>query len=312
MSGTGDHNHMKQTLRGGKKVYYFLPLLLLSPLFAAAAVNHTRSLTQSPVPASRIVVTISASDYDQDINCGGLTFWGVQAIARETGNRFFGNPRFVSSTILSQTFTIDVLAGDYEEVTFICSDNGENEAFQFGSIEHDVEIATDPNPSATPVHAEEAATSTPGIIPSIIKGVLDFFGIGPETETSTAVPPETPPAEMPLETSISEPSAPATDPTVESPASARDQEPATTNETVPQETEAAVLGDTQPLEESIAPPESGQAPVEPIPVEADEAHNSVAAALFSLGSNRMLNAIFVAIGALMFLVFMVYRGKLGI
>jgi len=116
---------------------YFTPLLLLLPGIIFAKANYARSFANPPVPSS-MVVDISVDDYDQDINCGGLGFWGIQAIEHETGNRFFGNPRFVSSKVVSQTFTIDLPVGDYEEMTFICSDNGEDEAFQLGSIENDL------------------------------------------------------------------------------------------------------------------------------------------------------------------------------
>ena len=171
-----------------KRSFYFIPFLLFFPLFAAAAVSHTRSSSESPVPSSRIVVTIAASDYDTDINCGGLAFWGIQVIEQKTGNRFSGNPRFVSSAVLSQTFTIDVLPGDYEEVTFICSGNGENEAFQFGSIENNFAVSTRQNPSNDSV---KTSPQTPAV-PSLIKSISDFLGVGVSAETTS---PETPATE---------------------------------------------------------------------------------------------------------------------
>ena len=119
------------------RLFYFLSLLLLFPGIIFAKVNYIRSVPD-PSVSSSIVVDITTQDYDADINCGGLKFWGIQAIEHETGNRFSGNPRFVSSTVMSQIFTLDLPLGDYEEITFICSDNGEDEAFQLGSLENDL------------------------------------------------------------------------------------------------------------------------------------------------------------------------------
>lgn len=119
------------------KLFYFLLLLLLFPAIVSAEVKYTRSFVD-PLFSSPIILDIAVNDYDEDINCGGLKFWGVQAIEHETGNRFFGSPRFVSSAVLSQTFTLDLPIGDYEELTFICSDDGEDEVFQFWSIENDL------------------------------------------------------------------------------------------------------------------------------------------------------------------------------
>lgn len=101
-----------------------------------AKVTHERSFVdQAP---SFITLDVVADDYDQDINCGGLRFWGVLAIEHKTGDRFSSTPRFIDSTILSQEFTLNLPAGDYEEIMFVCSDDGENEAFQFGSIQNDL------------------------------------------------------------------------------------------------------------------------------------------------------------------------------
>lgn len=120
-----------------RKSFYLLSLLLLFPGIIFAKANYTRSFANLPVSSS-IVVDIAVQDYDADINCGGLGFWGIQAIEHKTGNRFFGNPRFVSSEVFSQRFTLDLPTGDYEEMTYICSDNGQDEAFQLGSIENDL------------------------------------------------------------------------------------------------------------------------------------------------------------------------------
>lgn len=147
-----------------RKSFYVL-LFLLVPAIVSAEVKHTRSFAD-PSDSSSVVIDITVNDYDKDINCGGLKFWGVQAIEHQTGNRFSGSPRFVSSAVLSQTFTLDLPLGDFEEMTFICSDDGDNEAFQFGSIENDLADdqvifeVTDDVVLVIPEVLEENATTT--------------------------------------------------------------------------------------------------------------------------------------------------------
>lgn len=123
---------MKRTIKI-KNITYLTLSLLAFPLFVFAAVDHSYPSATSPTH-----IQITADDYDKDINCGGLRFWGVQVVEHITGGTFAGSPRFVPASILSQEFTIDVPPGDYEEVTFICSDDGDNAAFQLGSIENDL------------------------------------------------------------------------------------------------------------------------------------------------------------------------------
>ena len=101
------------------------------------AYDHSFSSERSLLYPS-VTLNMSFDDYEKDINCGGLNFWGIQIIEHTTGKRFVGSPRFVNSEVLSQEFTFDLAVGDYEEITFICSDDGENEAFQFGSIENNL------------------------------------------------------------------------------------------------------------------------------------------------------------------------------
>mgnify|MGYP001559626164 CR=1 FL=1 len=135
-----------------------LCFLLLVPALASAEVQHTRSF-DGPVDSSLMVVDIVVDSYEEDINCGGLAFWGIQAIEHETGSRFPGSPRFVSSAVLSKTFTLDLPQGDFEELTFICSDDGENEAFQFGSIENDIpndQVIFEVSDNVVPVVSEDA------------------------------------------------------------------------------------------------------------------------------------------------------------
>jgi len=188
-----------------------MPLFLLFPGIIFAKANYVRSFA-NPSVSSSIVVNIAVNDYDEDINCGGLKFWGIQAIEHKTGNRFFGNPRFVSSAILSQTFTLDLPAGDYEETTFICSDDGEDEVFQFWSIENDlagdevifsvpaptidiidsgatpaaplpdsapVDSISTPESEATtsPVSAAETSTSSESIIGVVIDAFSNLLGL---------------------------------------------------------------------------------------------------------------------------------------
>lgn len=120
-----------------KKLFYLLPLILLFPAMVLAAVNYSHFPGDSSVflPAT---ISITFSDYDKDINCGGLGFWGIQAVQHITGITFPGEPRFVSSAISSQTFTLNVPPGNYEEITYICSQDGENMAFQLGSVQNDL------------------------------------------------------------------------------------------------------------------------------------------------------------------------------
>lgn len=109
------------------------------PAMVFAQVSHDHSFTEATDSSVKIVLDMAVDNYDKDINCGGLAFWGVQAIEHQTGNRVFGSPRFVPAENLVQEFTFDLPEGDYEEMTFTCSDDGENEAFQFGSIENNLE-----------------------------------------------------------------------------------------------------------------------------------------------------------------------------
>lgn len=121
-----------------KKSFYFSLSFLLFPAIVFAEVAHDRFLFDPTENSAKIVLEMAVNNYDEDINCGGLGFWGVQAIEHKTGNRVFGAPRFVSAENLSQEFELDLPEGDYEEITFTCSDDGENEAFQFGSIENNL------------------------------------------------------------------------------------------------------------------------------------------------------------------------------
>jgi hypothetical protein len=120
-----------------KKLFYSLPLVLLFPPIVLAAATYSRSSIGTSA-SSPIVIDLASGAYDKDITCGGLQFWGIQAVEHVTGKIIAGEPRFVHSGMLPQTFTLDVPPGDYEEVTFTCSDDGENLAFQSGSLENDV------------------------------------------------------------------------------------------------------------------------------------------------------------------------------
>lgn len=120
-----------------KKLAIFFIVLGFVPVFAFAKVQSLRTFPDPLLP-SKMILTITAGNYEQDINCGGLAFWGVQAVEHGTGERFLGSPRFVSSATLTQEFLLDLPSGEFEELMFVCSGDGENEAFQYGSIENDL------------------------------------------------------------------------------------------------------------------------------------------------------------------------------
>jgi hypothetical protein len=116
---------------------YFISLFLLFPAIVFAKTSYNRSVPDLLIP-STTVIAVRATDYDKEINCGGLGFWGVQAVRHKTGEVFSSSPRFVSSDVLYVPFTLNIPPGDYEEITFTCSDDGENLAFQYGSLENDL------------------------------------------------------------------------------------------------------------------------------------------------------------------------------
>lgn len=283
-----------------KKLLYFLPLLLLLPAIVFAEVNYTVS--------SSVVVDIAAHDYDTDINCGGLTFWGIQAIEHKTGNRFFGNPRFVSSAILSQKFTLDLPLGDYEEMTFVCSENGEDEAFQLGSIENDLagdqvifaarRFGATTAAAATTTAATATSTKETGIIPSLINGVLDFFGI--HTGTTTAAIIQTTP-----------PNASTTIATTEAPPTEVTTTPATTaTSTLPIEETTATT--TSQAEEIIVPPQQGEATSSPAATTTQISQANFFLATIGLlnlplGTDNIFVANAIAIGILFLLAFVLSR-----
>ncbi len=155
-----------------KTFVYISVITLAFPAIVFGAVGYSHSGNVSEVTTS-MQVHMAIDDYDTDINCGGLQFWGVQVIEHISGKAFLGVPRLVPASTLSQSFTFQMPVGDYEEVTFICSDDGDNIAFQHGSIEKDLagdQIIFSVLPVRTEVIAEAEIENA-----SILGNIVDAF-----------------------------------------------------------------------------------------------------------------------------------------
>ncbi len=182
-----------------KNVSYFLLPLLLFPLVVFASIDYSYAPIDALDPQS-LILNVSFNDYTKDVNCGGLKFWGIQAVEHITGATFLGQPRFVSSSDTSQTFTMNLPPANYEEMMFVCSENGEDIAFQMGSLENDILGDQIIFSTETPLSPEPVLELTPE--PAALLPVADSI-----SQPLEAPPPESEPA--PSSQTTQQPSEPA-------------------------------------------------------------------------------------------------------